>query len=283
MVNSNFPEQHQAPPGKEWEMNPKPVYDDPNQKGSGKLLNKVAVVTGVDCGIGRAVAGAFAKEGADVVIAYLKADNDAAETRTAVENYGRRCITVCADLREESSAFRVVDETLSSLGKIDILVNNIAVQYPQNSISDISAQQLDDTFRTNVFSYFYMTKAALPHLKAGSCIINTTSITAYKGNAELIDYSATKGAIVSLTRSLSVSVLKNGIRVNAVAPGPVWTPLIPSTFSPEKVGEFGSSVPVQYAAQPVQLAPTYVYLASDDASYVSGQVLHVNGGVIVDS
>jgi NAD(P)-dependent dehydrogenase (short-subunit alcohol dehydrogenase family) len=283
MADKNFPEQHQAPPGKEWEMNPKPVYDDPNQKGSGQLLNKTAIITGGDSGIGRAVAVAFAKEGADVVIAYLKANKDAEETKEAVEGYGRKCVTICTDLRQEASAQQVVDESIKAFGKLDVLVNNVAVQYPQNSIADISAGQLEETFRTNVFSYFYMTKAALPHLKAGSTIINTTSITAYKGNAELIDYSSTKGAIVTLTRSLSESLLKNGIRVNAVAPGPVWTPLIPSSFSPQKVAEFGSSVPVQYAAQPVQLAPTYVYLASDASSYVSGQVLHVNGGVIVGS
>ena len=177
----------------------------------------------------------------------------------------------------------VTDEALTAFGKIDILVNNIAVQYPQNSITDITAEQLEDTFRTNIFSYFYMTKAALPHMQPGSTVINTASVTAYKGNAELIDYSSTKGAIVSFTRSLSISLLKNGIRVNAVAPGPVWTPLIPSSFSPQKISEFGSDVPVQYAAQPVQLAPAYVYLASQNSSYVSGQVLHVNGGVIVDS
>jgi NAD(P)-dependent dehydrogenase (short-subunit alcohol dehydrogenase family) len=283
MTDKNFPEQHQAPPGKEWAMNPKPVYDDPNQKGSGQLLNKTAIITGGDSGIGRAVAVAFAKEGADVVIAYLKANKDAEETKEAVEGYGRKCVTICTDLRQEASAQQVVDESIKAFGKLDVLVNNVAVQYPQNSIADISAGQLEETFRTNVFSYFYMTKAALPHLKAGSTIINTTSITAYKGNAELIDYSSTKGAIVTLTRSLSESLLKNGIRVNAVAPGPVWTPLIPSSFSPQKVAEFGSSVPVQYAAQPVQLAPTYVYLASDASSYVSGQVLHVNGGVIVGS
>lgn len=283
MANKNFSEQHQASPGKEWEMNPKPVYDDPNQQGCSQLLNKTAIITGGDSGIGRAVAVAFAKEGADVVIAYLEANKDAEETKTAVEGYGRKCITVCADLRQETSAQQVVNETVKAFGKIDVLVNNIAVQYPQNSIADISAQQLDDTFRTNVFSYFYMTKAALPHLKEGSTIINTASITAYKGSADLLDYSSTKGAIVSLTRSLSISLLKNGIRVNAVAPGPVWTPLIPSSFSPQKVAEFGLDVPVQNAAQPVQLAPTYVYLASEASSYVSGQVLHVNGGVIVDS
>lgn len=283
MTKKNFPEQHQAPPGKEWEMNPKPVYDDPNQKGCGLLTNKTAIISGGDSGIGRAVAVAFAKEGADIVIAYLKANKDAEETKASVEGYGRKCVVVCADLRQEASAQQVADETVKAFGKIDVLVNNIAVQYPQNSIADISAEQLDETFRTNVFSYFYMTKAALPHLEAGSTIINTASITAYKGSADLLDYSSTKGAIVSFTRSLSISLLKNGIRVNAVAPGPVWTPLITSSFSPQKVAEFGSDVPVQYAAQPVQLAPTYVYLASEASSYVSGQVLHVNGGVIVDS
>lgn len=282
MENNNFPKQHQAPPGKEWEMNPKPIYDDPTMKGSGQLMDKAAIITGGDSGIGRAVAVAFAKEGADIVIAYLKANKDAEETKQAVESYGRKCVTVSADLRQEAASQQVVNETIQAFGKIDVLVNNIAVQHPQNSIADISAEQLDDTFRTNIFSYFYMTKAALPHLKAGSAIINTTSITAYKGSADLLDYSSTKGAIVSLTRSLSVSLLKNGIRVNAVAPGPVWTPLIPSSFSPQKVAEFGSSVPVQYAAQPVQLAPTYIYLASQASSYVSGQVLHVNGGVIVN-
>ncbi len=283
MTKKNFPEQHQAPPGKEWEMNPKPVYDDPNQKGCALLMNKTAIITGGDSGIGRAVAAAFAKEGADIVIAYLKANKDAEETKAAVEGYGRKCVAVCADLRQEASAQQVADETVKAFGKIDVLVNNIAVQYPQNSIMDISAEQLDETFRTNVFSYFYMTKAVLPRLEAGSTIINTASITAYKGSADLLDYSSTKGAIVSFTRSLSISLLKNGIRVNAVAPGPVWTPLITSSFSPQKVAEFGSDVPVQYAAQPAQLAPTYVYLASEASSYVSGQVLHVNGGVIVDS
>ncbi len=283
MTKKNFPEQHQAPPGKEWEMNPKPVYDDPNKKGCGLLTNKTAIITGGDSGIGRAVAVAFAKEGADIVIAYLKANKDAEETKAAVEGYGRKCVTVCADLRQEASGQQVADETVKAFGKIDVLINNIAVQYPQNSIADISAEQLDETFRTNVFSYFFMTKATLPHLEAGSTIINTASITAYKGSADLLDYSSAKGAIVSFTRSLSISLLKNGIRVNAVAPGPVWTPLITSSFSPQKVAEFGSDVPVQYAAQPAQLAPTYVYLASDASSYVSGQVLHVNGGVIVDS
>ncbi len=283
MAQNSFPPQHQPPPGREFQMDPKPIYDDPAYKGGGRLTGKTAVITGGDSGIGRAVAVAFAKEGADVLIAYLKANADASETKAAVEGYGRRCETVQADLRSEPEASRVIDEAMKAFGRIDVLVNNIAVQYPQNSISDISAEQLDETFRTNVFSYFYMTKAALPHLKAGGAIINTASITAYKGSEDLIDYSSTKGAIVSLTRSLSMSLIKNGIRVNAVAPGPVWTPLIPSSFSPEKVSQFGKNVPAGYAAQPVQLAPTYVYLACEDSSYVSGQVLHVNGGMIVDS
>jgi len=283
-VNQNsFPPQHQPPPGREFMMEPRPLYDDPAYKASGRLAGKAAVITGGDSGIGRAVAVAFAKEGADVLIAYLLANGDAAEAKAAVEGYGRRCESVRADLRNEQEAFRVIDETIKAYGRIDVLVNNIAVQRPQNSVSDISKEQLDDTFRTNVFSYFFMTKAALPHLKAGSAIINTTSVTAYKGSEDLIDYSATKGAIVSFTRSLSMSLVKNGIRVNAVAPGPVWTPLIPSSFSAQKVSEFGKNVPIQHAAQPAQLAPAYVYLACGDSAYMSGQVLHVNGGVIVDS
>lgn len=280
---SNFPPQHQPGKGVESEMNPRPQYDDPAYKGSGCLAGKAALITGSDSGIGRAVAVAFAKEGARVAAVYLDADGDAQETKSAVESYGQQCLLIRADLRQEENASRAVQETVTQFGQLDILINNIAMQMPQNSIADISAAQLEDTFRTNVFSYFFMTKAALPHLKAGACIINTTSITAYQGPPELIDYSATKGAIVSFTRAMSNSLLKNGIRVNAIAPGPVWTPLIPSSFSPEKVSEFGKSAPAQYAAQPFQLAPTYVYLASEASSYVSGQVLHVNGGAIVDS
>lgn len=279
----NFPPQHQSFQGREAEMVPKPVYDDPMYLGSGKLKNKVAIITGGDSGIGRAIAVAFAKEGADVAIAYLLANADAEETKAAVEGYGRKCLNIRADLRSEQAAQKVAADTMSAFSHIDVLVNNIAMQMPQNSILDITAQQLEDTFKTNIFSYFYMTKAVLPHMQQGACIINTASITAYRGAEDLIDYSATKGAIVSFTRSMSQSLLKNGIRVNAVAPGPVWTPLIPSSFSPEKVAEFGSSVPAQYAAQPFQIAPTYVYLASDAGSYVSGQVLHVNGGAIVES
>lgn len=283
MTQSSFPPQHQQPPGREFQMDPKPIYDDPAYKAAGRMAGSTAIITGGDSGIGRAVAVAFAKEGADVLIAYLKANADAAETKASVENYGRRCVTVQADLRSEPEAFRVAEAAISAFGHIDVLVNNIAVQYPQNSVLDISDAQLDETFRTNVFSYFFMTKAVLPHLKAGCTVINTTSVTAYKGSEDLIDYSSTKGAIVSFTRSLSMSLIKNGIRVNAVAPGPVWTPLIVSSFSPEKVSEFGKNVPMQRAAQPCELAPTYVYLACADSSFVSGQVLHVGGGVIVES
>jgi NAD(P)-dependent dehydrogenase (short-subunit alcohol dehydrogenase family) len=283
MNQINFPPQHQPPPGREFEMQPRPIYDDPEYKAAGKLAGKAAIITGGDSGIGRAVAVAFAKEGADVMIVYLLANKDASETKAAVEGYGRRCETVRADLRQEPEAHSVVDEAMRAFGHIDVLVNNIAVQVPQNNLSDISAEQLEDTFRTNVFSYFYMTKAVLPHLKPGASIINTTSVTAYKGSEDLIDYSSSKGAVVSLTRSLSMSLIKNGIRVNAVAPGPVWTPLIVSSFSPEKVAEFGKNVPMQRAAQPAELAPAYVFLASADSSYMSGQVLHLNGGVIVDS
>ena len=282
-MSTNFPPQHQPGKGVESEMNPRPVYDDPDYKGSGRLAGKAALITGGDSGIGRAVAVAFAKEGADVAVVYLSADEDAMETKAAIEKYGKKCVLIRADLRQATNAQQAVQDTVAQLFRLDVLVNNIAMQMPQNSIADITEAQLNDTFRTNVFSYFFMTKAALPHLQAGACIINTASITAYQGHPELIDYSATKGAIVSFTRAMSNPLLKNGIRVNAVAPGPVWTPLIPSSFSPEKVTEFGKSAPVQYAAQPFQLAPTYVYLASDASSYVSGQVLHVNGGAIVDS
>ena len=283
MSQTKIPPQHQPFHGTESTMQPKPIYDNENQKGSGRLQDKIAIITGADSGIGRAVAVAFAKEGADITVAYLQSDEDANKTKSAIEKYGRKCLLIAGDLKEQAANQIVVDQTIQEFGRLDILVNNLAVQLPQNSILDITAEQLDTTFRTNIYAYFYMTKAALPHLNAGSCIINTTSVTAYKGNAELIDYSSTKGAIVSFTRSMSISLMKNGIRVNAVAPGPVWTPLIPSSFSPEKVAEFGSSTPAQYAAQPFQIAPSYVYLAAESGSFVSGQVLHVGGGVIVDS
>lgn len=279
-----FPAQKQAhQPGKQQQMSPAPVTDNPNYVGSNKLKDRAVIITGGDSGIGQAVAISCAKEGADVAVVYNENSGDAETTKKAVEAYGKRCFLYQLDLTNEQSAYDTVNRTMKDLGKIDVLINNIAVQYPQNSIEDITAQQLQETFSTNLFSYFYMVKACLPNLKEGASIISTTSITAYKGHETLIDYAATKGAIVSMTRSLSMSLIKRGIRVNAVAPGPVWTPLIPSSFSPQEVEKFGQDTPIGRAAQPFELAPTYIYLACDDSAYVSGQVLHVNGGVITES
>jgi NAD(P)-dependent dehydrogenase (short-subunit alcohol dehydrogenase family) len=279
-----FPPQHQnEQPGAQTQMNPTPVTDSPDYKAACKLAGRVAIITGGDSGIGQAVASAFAKEGADIAVAYYSEQQDADGTAKLVQAAGKRCALIQCDLKNEVSSAQVVEAALREFGHIDIIVNNIAVQYPQNSLSDITAQQLELTFASNIFSYFFMTKAALSHLAAGASIINTTSVTAYKGSPTLIDYSATKGAIVAFTRSLALSVAKNGIRVNAVAPGPVWTPLIPSSFSQQETEKFGRDVPLGRAAQPYELAPTYVYLASNDSAYVTGQVLHVNGGVITDS
>ncbi|MBW4576063.1 MAG: SDR family oxidoreductase [Aphanothece sp. CMT-3BRIN-NPC111] len=277
------PAQHQEQqPGIESEMTPRPKADDPQYRGSGKLQDKVALITGGDSGIGRAVAIAFAKEGADVAIGYLNEHDDAKETKKLVEEQGRKCVTIPGDIGDEKFCQQVVQQTIGEFGKLDILVNNAAEQHPQESIEDISAEQLERTFRTNIFSMFYLTKAALKHLKEGSTIVNTTSVTAYKGNPQLLDYSSTKGAIVAFTRSLSKSLVEKGIRVNGVAPGPIWTPLIPATFPEEKVAQFGAQVPMKRAGQPEELAPSYVFLASDDSSYMSGQILHPNGGDVVN-
>ncbi|WPC39777.1 SDR family oxidoreductase [Clostridium sp. JS66] len=279
-----FPPQHQpVQPGLEVLMHPKPIFNDPKYVGSGKLKNKVVLITGGDSGIGRAVSLAFAKEGADISIVYLNEHVDATETKALIEAQGRKCILIAGDLREESFCKRIVKDTLSTFGHLDILVNNAGVQFPQNSLEDITAEQLENTFRTNIFPMFYVTKAALPYLKRGSSIINTASITAYKGNKLLIDYSATKGAIVSFTRSLALSLVSKGIRVNGVAPGPIWTPLIPSSFSAKYVTTFGLETPMKRAGQPIELAPAYVYLASDDSTFVTGQILHVNGGSFIGS
>ncbi|HEY9700183.1 MAG TPA: SDR family oxidoreductase [Trichocoleus sp.] len=277
------PPQHQnQQPGLESEMNPAPETIRDNYKGSDKLLNKVALITGGDSGIGRAVAVYFAKEGADVAIAYLNEHEDAQKAKQMVEQEGRRCLTIAGDIGDEAFCQKAVEQAVQELGHLDILVNNAAEQHPQKSIEEITADQLERTFRTNIFGMFFMTKAALPHLKQGSVIINTTSVTAYQGSPELLDYSSTKGAIVAFTRSLSQSLVEKGIRVNGVAPGPIWTPLIPATFPEEKVESFGKQVPMQRAGQPEEIAPCYVFLASDDSSYMAGQILHPNGGKVVN-
>lgn len=276
------PQSQNQQPGIESEMTPEPKFDNSQYRGSGKLEGKVALITGGDSGIGRAIAIAFAKEGADIAIAYLNEHDDAKETKQSVEAKNRRAIAIAGDIGKESFCQQLVQQTVEEFGKLDILINNAAEQHPQESIEDISAEQLERTFRTNIFSMFFLTKAALKHLKAGSAIVNTTSVTAYKGNEQLIDYSSTKGAIVAFTRSLSQSLMEKGIRVNAVAPGPIWTPLIPATFPPDEVASFGKQVPMARPGQPEEVAPSFVFLASDDSSYMSGQVLHPNGGAVVN-
>jgi len=279
-----FPPQHQdRQPGLEYKMFPLPISDNPAYKGSGKLSGKVAIITGGDSGIGRAVAIGFAKEGADVAIVYLYERQDAIATQQMVEQYGRRCLLIEGDLRRPEFSIEIVRRTLDHYGKINCLVLNQGVQFPQTSIMDITNEQLEDTYRTNIFPHFYLTKAALPYLCHGSTIISTASVTAYAGAPLLVDYSSTKGAIVSFTRSLSLQLVDYGIRVNAVAPGPIWTPLTVSSYPAEYVKTFGSNTPMKRAGQPFELAPTYIYLASDDSSYVTGQVLHVNGGVMTET
>ncbi|TWI56349.1 SDR family oxidoreductase [Halalkalibacter nanhaiisediminis] len=269
-------------PGYESEMNPAPIYDDTNYKGSGKLKNKVALITGGDSGIGRAVAIAFAKEGAKLSIVYFNEHEDAKLTKSLVEKYGSSCLLIAGDVGDETFCKQAVEQTINHYGQIDCLMNNAAEQHYQETIEDISTEQMERTFQTNIFSCFHFIKAVMPHLQPGSTIINTTSITAYKGMPVLMDYAATKGAIVALTRSLSQNLISKGIRVNAVAPGPIWTPLIPASFPADQVASFGTDNPSGRPGQPAELAPSYVYLASDDSSYVSGQVLHVNGGEIIN-
>ncbi|ADV66823.1 SDR family oxidoreductase [Deinococcus maricopensis] len=278
-----LPPQHQdQQPGVEAEMTPDPVYIKPDYKAAGKLTGKAAIITGGDSGIGRAVAVHFAHEGADVAIVYLNEHEDAQATQQLVEAAGRRCVLIAGDVGDEAFCQQAVAQAVEAFGHLEILVNNAAEQHPQESIADISEAQLEKTFRTNIFGYFHMVKAALPHLQAGATVINTTSVTNYKGSPQLLDYASTKGAIVAFTRSLSMSLIEQGIRVNGVAPGPIWTPLIPSTFPPDKVASFGADVPMKRPGQPAEVATCFVFLASDDSSYLSGQVLHPNGGEVVN-
>lgn len=276
------PQKQEKQPGTRGEMEPKPRTVGDYYKPAGKLRGKVALVTGGDSGIGRSAAIFFAKEGADVCIVYLDEHEDARDTQRLIKEQGRRCLLVAGDVGREELCLDAVKQTVETLGRLDVLVNNAGVQHPREKLEDISAEQLERTFRTNIFAMFFMTKAALPHLREGAAIINTTSVTAYQGHPILIDYSSTKGAIVSFTRSLALSLVKRGIRVNAVAPGPIWTPLIPSSFSAEHTSKHGQSAPMSRSGQPEEVAPAYVYLACEDSSYVTGQVLHVNGGMIVN-
>jgi NAD(P)-dependent dehydrogenase (short-subunit alcohol dehydrogenase family) len=276
-------EQLDTRPGKQHEMEQQPHVTAPHHVGSGKLKDRVVLITGGDSGIGQATAVACAREGAAVAFCFLNEHTDASKTQKLVEAEGTTCVSLAGDVGDESFCEEFVKFTLEKLGRIDVLINNAAEQHPQEKLEDISSEQLERTFRSNIFSMFYMTKAVVPHLKEGSSIVNNTSVTAYLGNPLLLDYSATKGAITAFTRSLSVSLAEKGIRVNAVAPGPIWTPLIPSTFPPDKVKEFGKNTPMGRPGQPEEVAMAFLFLASDDASYISGQTLHVNGGKVVNS
>ncbi|MDX1951773.1 MAG: SDR family oxidoreductase [Verrucomicrobiota bacterium] len=277
------PPQHQSTqPGEENKMHPRPRAEVLHQVGTGKLAGKVAIISGGDSGIGRAVAIAFAREGAKLAVLYLNEHEDAKETERLIQAERSECLLLSGDIGEESFCRDAIRRTVERFKRLDVVVNNAAEQHPKQTLEEISEEQLVRTFRTNIFSYFFLTRAALPHLKEGSAIINTTSVTAYRGSSHLLDYSATKGAIVSFTRSLSENLVKRGIRVNGVAPGPIWTPLIPATFPAEKVGKFGSQVPMGRPGEPSEVAPCYVFLASQDSTYISGQVLHPNGGEIIN-
>lgn len=276
----NPPQEQDHQPGRETEMHPKPKFE-PKFPGNRRLEGKVAIITGGDSGIGRACAVLFAREGAEVALVYLEETEDATITASAVQAEGKKALLLRGDVGDKGFCDTVIGQVLEEFGKIDVLINNAAEQHPQEEITDISAEQLEKTFGTNLFGYFYMTQAALPHLGQGASIVNTTSVTAYRGSPQLLDYASTKGAIVAFTRSLSGNLAEKGIRVNAVAPGPIWTPLIPATFTAEKVASFGADQPMKRPGQPNEVATCHLFLACDESSYISGQVLHPNGGEIV--
>ncbi|MFD2516984.1 SDR family oxidoreductase [Salinimicrobium flavum] len=278
----NLPKQEQKKqPGKERKMHPEPEVIRKNYKGSGKLKGKIALITGGDSGIGRSVAVHFAKEGAKVAIVYLNEDEDALETKKMVEKAGSECLIIEGDLKEEKFCRKIVKDTIKKLGGLNILVNNAAMQFPKEKPEEVTSSQVRKTFETNIYPYFFTVNEALKHLKEEDTIINTTSVTAYRGSEHLLDYSSTKGAITSFTRSLSKMLAERNIRVNGVAPGPIWTPLIPASFDDQQVAEFGKKVPMGRAGQPSEVAPAYVFLACEDSSYITGQIIHVNGGEIV--
>ncbi|HEX8019086.1 SDR family oxidoreductase [Mucilaginibacter sp.] len=281
-TKTQTPKKQDKQPGIEAEMNPAPEYIKDTYRAAAKLQGKIALITGGDSGIGRAVSVHFAQEGANIAIVYLNEDEDAEITKDLVELTGQQCITIKGDVKDAAFCKKAVETTVKKFGKLNILVNNAGMQFPQKDVKAIDEEQLDTTFRTNIFAYFYFAEAALEHLQEGDCIINTTSVTAYRSSPSLIDYSSTKGAITTFTRSLATNLTDKKIRVNAVAPGPVWTPLIVSTFDEEKIKKFGSETAMKRAGQPSELGPAYVFLASDDASFITGQVIHVNGGEVVN-
>ncbi|CAK7073115.1 SDR family oxidoreductase [Tissierella carlieri] len=274
--------QTQEKPGREFKMEPEPIYDNKTHMGYGRLKDKVAIITGGDSGIGRAVAVAYAKEGANLVIVYNIADKDANDTKSIIESYNGKVLLIKGDIGNSKFAEKIIDRTIKEYGKLDILINNAAEQHPQQGIQYITDEQLESTFKTNIFGMFYLTRAAIPYLSEGSSIINTSSITAYRGDSTLIDYSSSKGAVTSFTRSLALNLAEKKIRVNQIAPGPIWTPLIPSTFDKASVEIFGENTPLKRPGQPVELAEAYVFLASDGATYISGQTIHINGGEVVN-
>ena len=276
------PPQHQQRPGSATKMHPQPVVDNPARKGAGRLAGKVALITGGDSGIGKAVAILFAKEGAAIAISYLNEHKDAADTKKQVEQYGMPCLLIPGDISKERFCNSLVKRTVKAYGTIDILVNNAAIHYECKKPEGLETKKILHTFQVNIFALIFITRAAIPYLRKGSVIINSSSVTAYRGSPELMDYAATKGAIVAFTRSLATNLMKKQIRVNGVAPGPIWTPLIASSFKPKKVAAHGSSSPMERVGEPVEVAPAYLFLAADDNSYMSGQFIHPNGGEIVN-